>query len=207
MAQAYGDRVTLAGKVFLLARDETEALRRWPDHAARTAAILAGWDRARGEPGGEAIDPEGARRRLARMPLSLPAATAVKGAEEMAGMAGHLVLARRLQEALFEEGRDAGDRGVILQCASAVGLDPTPLAVGLEGGAFLADVFSDDAGARALGVTGVPSVVLDERYVLTGAATEARYREAIEARLDGREPEGCLDLDAPGRPLTLRVGR
>ncbi len=205
MAETFGDRVTVAGKVFLLARDETEALRRWPDHAARTDAILAGWARARAEPGGEAIDPERARRRLARMPLSLPAAAALKGAEEIAGMAAHLVLLRRLQETLFVEGRDVGDRGVILQCASAVGLDPTPLAVGLEQGAFLADAFADDAGARALGFTGVPTVVFDERFALVGAADEARYRRVVTTLLEGREPEGCLDLEAPERPLTLRL--
>ncbi|HEY8370738.1 MAG TPA: DsbA family protein [Thermodesulfobacteriota bacterium] len=199
VAAAFGDRVTLAGKVFLLARDEIEALRRWPDHGARTEAILAEWARAKAQPGGEAIDPERARRRLARMPLSLPAAAAVKGAEEIAGMAAHLVLLRRLQEALFVEGRDTSEPGVILQCASAVGLDTTPLAVGLEQGAFLPDAFADDAGARALGFTTVPTVVFDERFVLAGVADEARYRDVVSALLDGREPEGCLDLDAAER--------
>lgn len=194
VAEAFGDRVTLAGKVFLLARDEAEALRRWPDHEARTDAILAGWQRAGTEPGGEAIDPQAARRRLARMPLSLPPAAALKGAEEAAGMAAHLVLRRRLQHALFVEGRDIGDRGVILQCAAAVGLDPTPLAVGLERGAFLADAFRDDAGARALGLAGVPSVVFDERWVLEGVTPESRYREVVAARLEGREPEGLREL-------------
>jgi predicted DsbA family dithiol-disulfide isomerase len=186
--------VTLAGKVFLLARDRAAALARWPDHAARAEAILAGWARARAEEGGGAIDPERARR-LRQMPLSLPAAAAVKGAEEMAGTAGHLVLARRLQEALFVEGRDVGDPGVILQCAAAVGLDPSPLAVGLEQGAFLADALADDAGARALGVTRVPTAVFNERWVLVGAAPLERYRAIARALLDGRTPEGCGDLE------------
>lgn len=193
VAEGFGDRVTLAAKVLLVARDEAEALGRWSDHAARREAILAAWARARAEPGGEGIDPARGGR-LARMPLSLPAAAAVKGAEERAGMAGHLVLRRRLQEALFLEGRDVGDPGVILQCASAVGLDPTPLAVGLERGAFLSDVFRDDAGGRALGLPGAPSVVFDERWVLEGAAPEARYREVVAARLEGREPQGLRDL-------------
>ncbi len=197
--------MTLAGKLFLLARDETEALRRWPDHAARKDAILAGWARAQAEPGGEAIDPQTAGRRLARLPLSLPAAAAVKGAEEIAGMAAHLVLVRRLQEALFVEGRDVGDRGVVLQCAAAVGLDPTPLAIGLEHGAFLSDTFADDAGARALGITGVPAAVFNERFVLVGAASLDRYRDVVTGLLEGREPEGCHDLEAPGRPLALRL--
>lgn len=196
--------MTLAGKVFLLARDEAAALARWPDHAARTAAILAGWARAKREPGGEAIDPDRAARQLARIPLSLPAAAAVKGAEELAGMAGHLVLFRRLQEALFVEGRDVGDPGVILQCASAVGLDPVPLAVGLETGAFLADVEADDAGARALGIAAVPTVVFNERWTLVGAAPLERYREAVQALLEGHPPPGCGDLEAPDRPLRLR---
>lgn len=204
MAAEFGDRVTLAGKVFLLAPDTRAALARWADHGARTAALLAGWARARTEPGGEAIDPEAAGRRLRRLPLSLPAAAAVKGAEELAGMAGHLVLFRRLQEALFVEGRDVGDPGVVLQCASAVGLDPTPLAIGLETGAFLADARADDAGARALGFTGVPAVVFDERWTLVGAAPLERYRAVVLALLEGRTPAGCGDLEARDRLLTLR---
>lgn len=205
MAAEFGDRVTLAGKVFLLAPDEAAALARWPDHDARTAAILAGWTRAKAEPGGEAIDLEAARRRLRRLPLSLPAAAAVKGAEELAGMAGHLVLFRRLEEALFVEGRDVGDPGVVLQCASVVGLDPAPLAIGLENGAFLADVRADDAGARALGFTGAPAVVFNERWTLVGAAPLERYRAVVGALLEGRTPVGCGDLEAPDRPLTLSV--
>lgn len=189
--------------MFLLAPDEAAAPVRWKDNEARKAAILAGWALAKAEPGGAAIDPEGARRRLRRLPLSLPAAAAVKGAEELAGMAGHLVLLRRLQEALFVEGRDIGDRGVILQCAATVGLDPTPLAIGLETGAFLADVEADHAGARALGITGVPAVVFNERWTLVGAASLDRYRGVVQALLDGRPPTGCGDLEAPGRPLTL----
>ncbi len=181
--------------MFLLAPDEATALARWPDHEARKAAILEGWARAKAEPDGAAIDPEGARRRLRRMPLSLPAAAAVKGAEELAGMAGHLVLARRLQEALFLEGRDVGDPGVILQCAAAVGLDPTPLAIGLETGAFLADVEADHAGARALGIGAVPTVVFNERWTLVGTVSLDRYRGVVRALLDGRPPAGCGDLE------------
>ena len=118
-------------------------------------------------------------------------------------MAGHLILFRRLQEALFLEGRDVGDPGVLLQAAAAVGIDPTPLAVGLETGAFLADARADDAGARALELNAVPAVVFDERWTLVGAASLDRYRAVVRALLEGREPEGCGDLDAP-EPLPAR---
>jgi predicted DsbA family dithiol-disulfide isomerase len=189
-----GDDVTLAGKVFLLARDEAAMLARWPDHAARTAAILAGWARAKAEPGGEAIDPERARARLRHLPGSLAAAAAVKGAEELAGMAGHLVLLRRLQDALFLEGRDIGDAGVVLSCAATVGLDAGALAIGLERGAFRAAAIDDDAGARALGLTSVPAVVFNERWVVHGAASLARYRTVAVALLRGRDPDDAADL-------------
>jgi predicted DsbA family dithiol-disulfide isomerase len=75
----------------------------------------------------------------------------------------------RLYRAYFEEGRDIGAPGVLADIAVEVGLE-RPLAVRyLASDTDRAAVLAEDVGARRLGISGVPCVVIDGKYALSGA--------------------------------------
>ena len=85
----------------------------------------------------------------------------------------------RLFAAYFREGRDIGDRGVLLEIAEATGLDAAMVDRLLAGDADAADIRARDAHARGRGVSGVPTFVVAQRHVLTGAQPPELWAEVI----------------------------
>jgi predicted DsbA family dithiol-disulfide isomerase len=63
--------------------------------------------------------------------------------------------------------------------AVETGLDGDQVREVLTGSAYAADVRRDEAEGRRLGITGVPFVLLDERYAIGGAQTAEAYAQAI----------------------------
>lgn len=94
----------------------------------------------------------------------------------------HLALMR----AYFSENRTISDREVMLEVADAVGLDAPALSKRLDADhdSLEAEVVADHRDALARGIAAVPTVVIDEEYMLQGAMTVEQYRKVV-ARLAG----------------------
>lgn len=96
-----------------------------------------------------------------------------------------------LQRAHFTEGVDIGAPAALAQVAASIGLDAGSAAAFLESGGGADAVHADLVAARELGITSVPTFVVDGRYALQGAQepdvlhqafAEIARREAVEAR-------------------------
>jgi predicted DsbA family dithiol-disulfide isomerase len=74
-----------------------------------------------------------------------------------------------LFKAYFLDGRDIGNRRVLLDIGAALGLDPVLLHAVLAGGTDIAAVHAESAGAQRLGITGVPAFVFAPGLVICGA--------------------------------------
>jgi predicted DsbA family dithiol-disulfide isomerase len=74
-----------------------------------------------------------------------------------------------LFEAYFLRGEDIGDLDLLCDLAGIAGLDPMDVRVFLESEAGTEAVRAEDAQARAIGIQGVPTFILDGKYVLSGA--------------------------------------
>ncbi len=77
----------------------------------------------------------------------------------------------RLMHAYFTDGDAVGDPATLARLAGEVGLDPVQVDLTLAGDAYAAEVRSDEARARAFGISGVPFFAIDERYGVSGAQT------------------------------------
>ncbi|SDG91087.1 DsbA family oxidoreductase [Roseospirillum parvum] len=95
--------------------------------------------------------------------------------------------------AYFARGVDLGDRQRLLKVAEEVGLDPAPLAQGLDGEAELAQVFSENARAHRLGVNGVPCFVFNQGLAISGAQEPEVLGCLIDTALEA-ETEATLSL-------------
>jgi predicted DsbA family dithiol-disulfide isomerase len=83
-------------------------------------------------------------------------------------------------KAYFVDGRDIGDKAVLAEIAGECGLDAAMMATLLEGEADADDIRARDTHARERGVTGVPTFVIANQHVLTGAQPPELWGKVIE---------------------------
>lgn len=93
------------------------------------------------------------------------------------------VLQDSIVEALFRayfiEGRNIGDRNVLADIAGSVGMDRKSVAERLASDEDRAEVQADIVGAQRIGVTGVPTYILANRYGLVGAQPVEELAQAF----------------------------
>lgn len=96
----------------------------------------------------------------------------------------------RLFSLFFEEGADLTNAETLVAAAEEVGLDGDEVTMKLEDGADLDAVKADIAHAGRMGITGVPTVVVENKFAISGAQTSDVLVDAlrrIAAELDATE--------------------
>ena len=88
-------------------------------------------------------------------------------------------VADRLFKAYFVEGRDIGDRGVLLEIAGECGLDTGEVEERLADDADIDLVREEIEQAQAMGVSGVPFFIFGGRIGVPGAQEPSVLRQAI----------------------------
>jgi predicted DsbA family dithiol-disulfide isomerase len=124
--------------------------------------------------------------RIKRAPNTLDAHRLIRWAFS-AGVQGKVV--ECLFKAYFVEGRDIGDRGVLIEIAGECGLEAKLVEKLLSEGADVDLVREEIAEARAIGVGGVPFFIFAGRLGVPGAQDASVLRRAMaQARQAMREP-------------------
>ena len=123
---------------------------------------------------------------------SIPALTAAKCAERQ-GAAAFARFHERLFTAHFRDNLDIGRLDVLRTLARETALDLTQFDADYEGDAYEAVLHDCADGAAWFGVSGLPTVVLNEKLSLVGAVPTERYRLLIDWILAG-EPGGVIPL-------------
>lgn len=84
-----------------------------------------------------------------------------------------------LFRAYFIDGRNIGDAEVLAEIAASAGLDRKSVAERIASDDDRAEVQADVAGAQRIGVTGVPTFILADRYGLVGAQPPEELARAL----------------------------
>ena len=125
---------------------------------------------------------------------SIPALTAAKCAERQ-GEAAFERFHDRLFTAHFRDNLDIGRPDVLWSLARESALDLARFEADYAGEAYDAVLRDCAEGAAWFGVSGLPTVVLNEKLSLVGAVPIERYRLLIDWMLAG-EPGGVIPLAA-----------
>lgn len=88
----------------------------------------------------------------------------------------------------FEHGVDIGDVDQLVRIGVEAGLDAEEVRTALEDGRYRAAVAADIDMARQIGVTGVPFVVVDMKYAVSGAQPPEVFREVLDTAWAERTP-------------------
>ena len=117
---------------------------------------------------------------------SLPALVAGKAAAtfgEEAFRRFHL----EVMAAYFEENRTISDPDVLLSVAERSGIPAEEFRERLDRANLEDRVFAEHTEAVKLGITGIPSVVVDDALLIPGAVGSDVYRQVIKERQELRE--------------------
>jgi predicted DsbA family dithiol-disulfide isomerase len=183
--QAYGDRVRVHWRTFPLIPGEQPG-RRVTDKTREGRRRVSAE-----EPRAGFVPPE------IDTPLpssSIPALTAAKCAERQ-GEASFARFHERLFTAHFRDNLDISRHEVLRGVIRETGLDLARFEADYAGEAYEAVLRDCAEGAAWFGVSGLPTVILNEKLSLVGAVPTERYHMLIDWILAG-EPGGVIPLPA-----------
>lgn len=115
--------------------------------------------------------------RIARSPNTLDSHRLIRWAAP-AGVQNEIV--ERLFEAYFEDGRDIGNHDVLTEIAAEAGMDSATVADLLEQDTDRALVADEDALAHRLGISGVPTFIFENKYMISGAHDPEQILRVID---------------------------
>ncbi len=122
---------------------------------------------------GAEIDPDTPRR----IPNTLNAHRLI----HWAGLEGRqTAVVSAIMRAYWREGRDISNAGVLADIAAAAGMDRAVTARLLASDADADDIRARDADARAKGVSAVPTFLIAQQYVVSGAQPPEVWGRVIE---------------------------
>lgn len=115
--------------------------------------------------------------RITRLPNTVRAHGLVVHVQQTGGDPWPLVEA--LFAAHFEHGRDTGDVETLVEIATETGVDAATARAVITTGRYDVDVLQSQREAARLGIQGVPFLVLDGRYGVSGAQPTEVFRDAL----------------------------
>lgn len=98
--------------------------------------------------------------------------------------------------AYFSDGAYLNDEETLVNLGTSVGLDADDVRRVFQSDEFLTEVRQDQAQAKAIGITGVPFFVIDEKYGVSGAQPIAVFEEVLEKV--GATPKKATPLQMMG---------
>jgi predicted DsbA family dithiol-disulfide isomerase len=103
-------------------------------------------------------------------------------------------VATALFKANFEEGRNVGDHGVLVEIAEAAGMDRKVVESLLASEADKDTVLGEIEAAQKMGVNGVPFFIIDGQYAVSGAQTPDVLANALRdiAKLKAEARKGMI---------------
>lgn len=97
-----------------------------------------------------------------------------------AGLEGRqLPLKLALLRAYHSEGKNPSDHEVLVEAAQSVGLDGVQARNVLESGDYADEVRAQEQEYQSMGIQSVPSIIFNERYLLTGGQPVEAFEQAI----------------------------
>jgi predicted DsbA family dithiol-disulfide isomerase len=95
-----------------------------------------------------------------------------------------------LLRAYHGRGENPGDPDVLVRCAGEAGLDAGAAREVVDSGRFATEVRDREAHFQRLGISAVPSVIVDDRYLIQGAQPPEVFEQALRQIASERAAAG-----------------
>lgn len=98
-----------------------------------------------------------------------------------AGIEGkQLPLKLALLKAYHGDGKDPSNHDVLVEAAQSVGLDPAKARDVLSGNDYADNVRAEEEQFQAMGITSVPSIIFNQKYLVTGGQPVEAFEQVIQ---------------------------
>jgi predicted DsbA family dithiol-disulfide isomerase len=84
-----------------------------------------------------------------------------------------------LLKAYHGEGKPPSNHDVLIEAAQSVGLDAAKARAVLQDGTYASEVRAEEEQYLAMGIHSVPSIIINDRYLLTGAQPVEAFEQAL----------------------------
>jgi predicted DsbA family dithiol-disulfide isomerase len=100
---------------------------------------------------------------------------------------GQVALKTAMLDAYHASGENIGDREVLVRLAGVAGLDEAKARAVLESGEYADAVRERESFYQAQGISGVPAVIIDDRYLISGGQPPEVFEQSIRKILETAE--------------------
>jgi predicted DsbA family dithiol-disulfide isomerase len=98
-----------------------------------------------------------------------------------AGLEGkQLALKEALLKAYHGEGKDPSNHDVLVETAQSVGLDAARARAILQGNDYADEVRAEEREFQTMGIQSVPSIIFNQKYLVTGGQPAEAFEQAIQ---------------------------
>ncbi|WP_277631107.1 DsbA family oxidoreductase [Atopococcus tabaci] len=150
-------------------------------HEAVKPEVLNHWEHANQNDDKHRFNIEGMKKQDFLFPTSKEGLKAAKAAGLIAGQEAYGEVFDALQNALFVENRDIADQGVIEEVISQTSIDVEKWRAQVEKPETEQAVIEDLQRVQAYGIQGAPALVVNQKYLISGAQPQEIIEQTIEA--------------------------
>lgn len=167
LTKQYAD-IEVVHRSFALAPTSDDMKYMFGSHEQAKAEILTHWQRANQLDALHRFNIEGMRSQSFLFPTSMPALRACATVRLMKDEETYWNLFDLLQNQLFVQNKDISNPEVITKCVSQLGIDLTTFNELVSSKQVEDEVLADFARANLFNITSVPSLVVNDTYVIRG---------------------------------------
>jgi len=165
---------------FALSATEVHMVQVFGSKANAKKVILGHWQECVKVEDRKRINVEGMRQQSFEYPISMPGLLGCKAAEKQAGQQGHWDYFDAVQGTHLTDNRNIGDSEVLVDLAHELGLDIARFKLDLNSSALREEVEQDRLLAQDYGINGVPCLVINQGWVISGAQPLDALRHQLQ---------------------------
>ncbi len=165
---------------FALSATKEDMVQMFGSRSKAKKVILGHWQQCAKVEDQKRINVEGMRQKNFEYPTSLPGLLGCKAAQKQAGDKGHWDYFDAVQRAHLSENRNIADSEVLISLAVELGLDVERFKEDCQDPELQKEIMQDQQLAQKLGIQAVPTLVINDRWILSGAQPLDVLRSQIQ---------------------------
>lgn len=202
-------RLEIKHRSFALGWEKDQFIQMFGSHEAVKPEVLSHWEAANQNDDDHRFNIEGMRDTDFLFPTSKNGLIAAKAAGITAGDDGYWDVFDEIQDALFVQNKDISDVAVLEEAVKNTNVDFEAWQEAFENPETEQAVLEDLNRVRSYGIQGAPALVINQKYLISGAQPQEVIEKTIEkiAEEEGFQLQGLQSIGIEGEACRFENGQ